>query len=257
MKLPAAKKSFGQNFLTDKNILNKIADAIARHAAKHPDASIVEFGTGPGALTGALLERGLTFTTIERDREMIPIIKERFRDETSQNQLILIEGDAIAWQPNLPAQTRWIFCGNLPYQLTASFFFKTLDHFDSLDGAVYVIQKEVAERICSQPGNKVYGMLSVLIQARFSAKLTAKIPRGAFVPSPKVESALIELVPIQPLVDTEKWADYVKLVKKAFSSRRKTLKNTLGLDLSLFEKAGINPGARAETLSAAEFAKLL
>lgn len=255
MKNPTAKKSFGQNFLTDKNILNKIADAIGRHASKHPDAQIVEFGTGPGALTGALLERGLSFTTIERDREMMPIIAERFEAELASGQLTSIEGDAIAWEAS--PKNPWIFCGNLPYQLTSSFFFKTLDNYSCIDGAAYVIQKEVADRICSVPNNKVYGMLSVLIQARFNARLTAKIPRGAFVPAPKVESAMIELTPIAPVVGADRWDDYVKLVKKAFLSRRKTLKNNLGLDLSTFEKAEIDPGARAETLSAEDFARLL
>lgn len=254
------KKSFGQNFITDTNTVKMIASNIFRMHQAFPDAQIVEFGPGTGALTQALLQLGLSFSAVERDRDLIPLLREKFSGEIKSGRLNLFEEDGIQFDlkevQKKPGQ-QIILVGNLPYHLTSSFFFKTLNSFKSVLGAIYLIQKEVADRVVAPEGSKIYGMMSVLLQAKFTVRKVRDISRQVFFPPPKVTSSLIELRRREDLSENEEeWREFEKLVKKAFSQRRKKLRNVLKVDSALLNSVGLNPETRAEELSVSELMRL-
>jgi len=285
-----AKKSFGQNFLIDESHVRAIAARVKSHVG--PEDLVVEFGAGTGALTRALLDAGLRVHAIERDRDLIPVLHRDFAQAIEQELLVVHEANAVtfdllALKAEQKAQNL-ILCGNLPYNLTSSFLFRTLEICHDVHAAIYLIQKEVADRICSGPNSRVYGMISVLLQARFICSKVRDIPRGAFRPVPKVDSTVIELVPRESKGESEiplnpplgkgetpklppflkegwggfldrNWPLFERVVKTAFAQRRKTLRNTLrpleGSEACM-ENAQIDPGLRAENLDVAQFIKL-
>ena len=253
------KKSFGQNFLTDKNILSKIAAVILNLKKEFPKAQVIEFGTGQGALTEVLLlgleKFDASLISVERDRDLIPILTKKFSAQLEQKKLELDEADAVKFDLG-KFEERLILCGNLPYHLSASFFFKSLDDFDKLDASVYLIQKEVADRIVARPNNKTYGLMSVLLQSRFEVRKEFDVPKTAFFPPPKIESSLITLKAKSSIDDIRDWRAFEGFVKKAFSQRRKTLRNTLALSEEIFEAVGLTSKLRPENLSPQDFVKL-
>lgn len=252
-----AKKSFGQNFLISDHHLNVIAKEIT--ALKSSDQNIIfEIGAGLGALTKALLEQNNIVHAIERDRDLIPILKETFKDAIANHKLVLHEANATTFAFDEVTNKPFVLCGNLPYHLTSSLIFKTIELQENLLGSIYMIQAEVANRIASKSGNKVYGLLSVLVQAKFNATVVHEVPRDAFWPAPKVESSVIKLTPKAEQPDLD-WPYFVKMVKMAFATRRKTLRNALAkLDNAenKMKEANINPGDRAEQLTVADFIRL-
>ncbi len=252
-----AKKSFGQNFLTDPHHLEAIARETC-HLRSNPDMIVFEIGAGLGALTRALLKQGAVVHAIERDRDLVPILLQEFAHEINAKRLVIHEANASTFDFSKVTTDTFVLCGNLPYHLTSTLMLQALDVYQRITGAVFMIQAEVAERIVSGPGNKVYGLLSVLLQSRFEVSVVHQVPPGAFWPAPNVDSSVLRLVPklIQPQID---WPQFKTLVKMAFAQRRKTLKNTLSKLENATEKmeqAGINPLARAETLSAEDFVRL-
>lgn len=257
------KKSFGQNFLIDEHHLSAIASQIASLTA--PGQFVVEIGAGLGALTQALLSKGLVVHAIERDRDMARILRLEYADWLSSSQLTLHEDNATTFDyeklVHEQGGAQFVLCGNLPYHLTSSLIFQAIDLISRISGAVFMIQKEVAERIVAPEGSRDYGILSVLVQAQFHVRITHQVPSGAFWPRPLVDSAVITMKPRTPQQLSKDEASKLKrIVKAAFSTRRKTLRNCLK-DLMPIEEIcsqiGISADLRPETLSPSQFIDLM
>jgi 16S rRNA (adenine1518-N6/adenine1519-N6)-dimethyltransferase len=251
-----AKKSWGQNFLGDEEIL----DHIARLAVESSGEPVIELGAGLGHLTARLVARGAEVVAVERDRDLAAVL----RGELG-GQVRLLEADAarLDYRP-LARGGKLSVVGNLPYHLTSPILFGLLDQADLLARAVLLVQREVAERLAAGPGTKAWGLLSVLLQHRAHVSIERRIPPGAFLPPPKVESALLHLAfgpPRAPVADPGRFR---RLVKAGFAQRRKVLANALaasrvapdGALASALAKAGIDARRRGETLSVEEWAAL-
>jgi 16S rRNA (adenine1518-N6/adenine1519-N6)-dimethyltransferase len=256
-----AKKSFGQNFLISERAFRAIVDATVRQ----DDDWIVEIGPGLGTLTARLVERvpeGKVIA-IERDRDMIAVLRAELG--TVEN-LQIEEADAMRY--DLAMVARWrgepiAVCGNLPYHIAAPLIFRTLAARQSVHRAIFMVQREMADRIVAPPGSKAYGALGVMVRTYADVSTVTKVSAGSFVPPPKVDSAVIKLIPLPngaprvPLVDA---ARYRAVVQAAFGQRRKTLRNALrarfvaeAADAAL-AAANIDGGRRGETLSIEELA---
>lgn len=248
------RKRFGQNFLQDQNILNRMVAAIA----PKPDDLIVEIGPGQGALTWPLLERLDQLTAIELDRDLIEPLRQR---AATAGRLTIHNADALSFDfRTLTAEDRPLrVVGNLPYNISTPLTFHLLEQADFINDMHFLLQKEVVDRMAATPGSKIYGRLSVMVQYYCRVESLFRVGSGAFYPPPKVDSAFVRLIPYQQLPTTannEKTL-YV-LVKQAFSQRRKTLRKSLGslATATTFEQAEVNPGARPEQLSVADFVRL-
>jgi 16S rRNA (adenine1518-N6/adenine1519-N6)-dimethyltransferase len=250
------KKSFGQNFLIDDSVCADIARACAKGAT---DA--IEFGAGTGALTRELLALGMNVVAVERDRDLIPILQAEFESELSQGTLRLVEGDAKEFVLEGHHPSKFVLCGNLPYQLTGPLLERTTQHAALLERAVFMVQEEVAQRLIAPAGSKAYGALSVFLRAQFRVRKVRGVASGCFFPAPDVESAVVELSPRgeSGIPETE---TFRKLVRLAFTARRKTLRNAwrgVASDEQLMaacRDAGIDLTLRGETLEVEAFAKL-
>lgn len=245
------KKSFGQNFLIDSLLLDRISEHIYSLSKKSHSASVFELGSGTGALTECLLKKKLTLQTIERDRDMVPILNEAFHSSIKSGQLKLHEDDIVKFLKKLHHfKKKVILCGNLPFNLSSAILFQTADLYKNLSGAIYLLQKEFVERINSTPCSKSYGVLSVLVQSRYKISILENVDRTCFWPSPIVESNLICLN--EKKNEQIDWNLFVNLVKTAFSKRRKTLLNNLknypDIDI-IFEVLKIKSNSRAEEIS--------
>lgn len=249
-----ARKRFGQHFLHDRNIINKILLAID----PQPHDLLVEIGPGMGAITLPLLGRCGALTAVELDRDVIPALQAAAKDK---GNLHLIQADALKtdFHTLAPQGYKLRLVGNLPYNISTPLLFHCLDQMDVIADMHFMLQKEVVQRMAAQPGGKDYGRLTVMLAVRCRVEPLLSIGAGAFKPPPKVESAFVRLIPHAqapfPLGDT---ARFKTLVNQAFSRRRKTLRNALlGLvDESAIRRAGLDPAARPETLSAADYARL-
>jgi 16S rRNA (adenine1518-N6/adenine1519-N6)-dimethyltransferase len=252
------KHSFGQNFLADESHLAAIAEEV--RFCTPAGGYALELGAGTGVLTHGLLERGLQVTAVERDRDLVPLLQERFVAEIEAGRLKLLEANAVTvpYAEGLPVPGA--LCGNLPYHLTSSLLLRAAAERASLTGVVFLVQLEVAQRIASDPGSKAFGVLSVLLQHPFEVELVRKVPRGAFWPVPEVDGGVLRMRPRQePLGGAVDERALQRVVKAAFAKRRKTLRNALaplGEPVELLEAAGIDPGARAETVPVEAFAAL-
>lgn len=256
------KKHLGQNFLVDP----RAARAIAEAATTPPGGSVVEIGAGLGALTRPLLERAARVTAIEFDRDLAPILRDELAADIASEKLTLIEGDAAAvdWHAALENGPRpHVIAGNLPYLITGKLIEKATILADHIDRAVFMIQAEVADRLAAPPDAEAYGALSVFVQAAFDVKRILTVKGGAFHPRPEVDSAVVLLVPHRPRRALETPA-FRAAVKAAFGARRKTLRNAWKglygwsreeLDARARD-ANIDLGARGETLSVEDFARI-
>ncbi len=255
-----AKKSWGQNFLKDDSVLERIATA-TKVGSGEP---IVELGAGMGALTQHLLARGAKVIAVERDREMVPLLRENME---GLGDLVIREANAAELDYAALAQEcggPLTVAGNLPYQLSSRILVNLADAQPHVARAVVMVQREVAERLEAQPGGRTFGLLSVLVQRAFDAAITFGVPPGAFHPPPKVHSAVVTLTLKRERLSPELDAKMVTIARAGFSARRKTIKNSIagGLDISsaeadaLLAKAGIEPTRRAETLSIAELTRI-
>lgn len=248
------RKRFGQHFLIDASIIEHIIQAI--DPATH--RSLVEIGPGRGALTLPLLEYGIDMHLIEIDRDLVQWWRQRQREGY---RITVHEADVLAFdfkQLGSPAHPIHLI-GNLPYNISTPLFFHLIDFHPIIATMCFMVQKEVADRICAEPGQKSYGQLSVWLQLHYQVeKLFDVLPR-CFSPPPKVDSSVIRLQPhTRPPVAIDDNARFHEFIKAAFTQKRKTLRNNLKnlLSVEQIETAGIDPGRRAETLSLAEFAVL-
>lgn len=219
------KKSFGQNFLIVARYVDAIADACI---AGEQDAFVVELGAGTGVLTAALLARGAMVVAVERDRDLIPVLEAEFADAIAAGRLFLLEADAK--QIELEAilrergRTRCVLAGNLPYQLTGPLLERATQSRALVSRVVFLVQKEVAERLAASPRSKTYGALTVFVAAQFHVRLVVHVPSSAFYPAPDVDSAVVSFTPRVPAI-TEETPAFQRVVKAAFAQRRKTLRN--------------------------------
>lgn len=251
-----ARKRFGQHFLHDRNIIERIVNAID----PQPDDHLVEIGPGLGAITLPLLERVNELHAVELDRDVIPLLKEKAAAATGQltvHPADALKFDFAALADRIGRPLR--LAGNLPYNVSSPLLFHFLAFRGVISDMHFMLQKEVVDRMAAPPGSKVYGRLSVMLAADCRIEPLFNIRPGAFQPPPKVDSAVVRLTvlpePPFPMPDRDLFA---RLVAAAFGQRRKTLRNSIRtlLDAAAIEQAGIDPRARAETLSAAEFGRL-
>jgi 16S rRNA (adenine1518-N6/adenine1519-N6)-dimethyltransferase len=246
------KKEWGQNFLGDEGVLERLA-ALAR---LHPEDWVVELGAGLGHLTRTLGATGAHVVAVERDRELAPVLRAELPG------VEVVEADAKTFDLREVARRagrKVVLCGNLPYHLSSPILFHLLDQRDAVARAVLLLQREVAERVAAPPGGRDYGLLSVLVQQVAGASIGMSVPRHAFTPPPEVESSALVLEILErPRAEVHDEQRFRALVKAAFAQRRKTLRNTLKgmVSADAMLALGIDPGRRAETLSLAEFAAL-
>ncbi|NOY15388.1 MAG: 16S rRNA (adenine(1518)-N(6)/adenine(1519)-N(6))-dimethyltransferase RsmA [Gammaproteobacteria bacterium] len=249
-----ARKRFGQNFLHDQHVINRILT----HFRPLKGECIVEIGPGLGALTWPLLERIDELDAIELDRDLVT----RFKDDPrASGRLHLHQADALGFDFSSLADDshKLRIIGNLPYNISTPLLFHLLTYAPVIQDMVFMLQKEVVQRITAAPGGKNYGRLSVMLQAQCKVKKVLDVSSGAFSPPPKVDSAVICLTPYtEPVVDIPNPENFALLVKASFTQRRKTLRNNLKGILTEKEitETGVAPSVRAETLSLENFAAL-
>lgn len=252
-----AKKALGQHFLHERGVIDKMLLAID----PRPGDTFVEIGPGQGALTFPLLARHGALTAIEFDRDLLVPLTAQAR---AHGELRLVHADVMdvdftALAREVAGDARIRLVGNLPYNLSSPILFHALDHAAAIRDMHFMLQKEVVDRMAAAPGSKVYGRLSVMLQAYCTVTSLFKVPPGAFRPPPKVDSAVVRLVP-KPAdrigIDDPK--RFAEVVRAAFGQRRKTLRNALGgvCTSEDIEAAGIDPQARAERLEVADFVRL-
>jgi 16S rRNA (adenine1518-N6/adenine1519-N6)-dimethyltransferase len=254
---PRAKRRLGQHFLSNPHILGRIADALS----PGPGDTVLEIGPGPGALTARLAERAGRVIAIEKDRDLVPSLRERFPSVT------IVEGDALEldWHAlaALP-ETTYKVAGNIPYNITSPLIDKALLP-PRPAVVVFLVQKEVAGRVTAAPGTSEYGALTVGVRAVARAERLFTVPAGAFHPKPKVDSAVLRLTPAErPLIEDAERAAFRRLVVGLFGFRRKQLLRGLrqltgseGERLgAILRGAGLDERARPEVLTPEEFVRL-
>ena len=239
------RKRFGQNFLVDNQIINRIISTIN----PKNNEIIVEIGPGKGALTIPILRHLDHLNVIEIDRDLVSLL-----NSVQQDKLTIFEADALQFDFNqFPQKIRVI--GNLPYNISSPLLFHLLDFREQIIDMTFMLQKEVVDRIVATHGNKIYGRLSVMMQVFFEVESMFTVPKEWFDPQPKIESAILYLkTRTKPLAENSKLLE--KIVKISFSQRRKTLKNCLKLILSQ-EQTKIDLSQRAEMLSVENFITLM
>ena len=248
--LPKAKKRFGQHFLTDRYVIDRIVNAIA---AK-PDEVIVEIGPGPGAITAPLVSLLSHLHAVEIDRDLAAALRSRFPIEKftlHQENVLEFDFGKIG--------SRFRCVGNLPYNISTPFLFHLAGFAEQLIDATFMLQKEVVDRMVADPDTEAYGRLSVMLQYRFAMRRLFDVPPGAFTPPPKVDSAIVRLVPLPAeRLRAKDDARFAVMVTAGFGQRRKTLSNTLKpyLNAEQINALGIDPKRRGETLSVEEFVRL-
>ena len=241
------RKRFGQHFRVDDGVIGGIVDAIAPHRGE----ALVEIGPGLGALTDALLAAGARLTVIELDRDLAARWRRDGRVEVVEADVLTVDFGV------LPQPLRVV--GNLPYNISTPILFHLLRWADRVSDQHFMLQKEVVERMAAGPGSKVYGRLSVMLQAYCNVTPLFVVPPGAFRPAPKVDSAVVRLVPkpAESILVADRRV-FANVVRAAFGQRRKTLRNALNgvADVAAIEAAGLRADARAEQVEVAGFVRL-
>ena len=245
------RKRFGQNFLRDEHVIDRIASSIQAQAGDH----LVEIGPGQGALTEALVKVGCDIDVVELDRDLVPGLLAAF---SIYPHFTLHSADALSFDFSALAEQdeQLRVVGNLPYNISTPLIFKLLENASIIRDMHFMLQLEVVERLAASPGSKAWGRLGIMAQYRCKVEHLFDVPPTAFHPPPKVQSAIVRLTPWQTLP----WPDcdassLERVVRAAFAQRRKTLRNTLKglIDVNRLETLGIDPGARAETLELKQF----
>ncbi|GAB3349310.1 16S rRNA (adenine(1518)-N(6)/adenine(1519)-N(6))-dimethyltransferase RsmA [Lysobacter tyrosinilyticus] len=249
-----AKKHLGQHFLHERGIISKIVQAVD----PQPGDRLVEIGPGQGAITFPLLDRHHELTVIEFDRDLIFPLTEAARAhgtlEVIHRDVLTVDFSALAHNGG-PIR----LVGNLPYNLSSPILFHAMEHAAAIRDMHFMLQKEVVDRMAAEPGSKVYGRLSVMLQAYCRVTPLFTVPPGAFRPPPKVDSAVVRLIPRDPAtIDVRDPAKFEAVVRDAFGQRRKTLRNALSqqCDAAAIEAAGVRPDARAEQIAVDDFVRL-
>ncbi len=249
------RKRFGQHFLHDPDVIDRIITAIAPRPSDH----ILEIGPGLGALTRPLLERCQKLDVVELDRDLAAALRKT--DWAREGRLTVHENDALRFDYAALADSnsRLRIVGNLPYNISTPLLFHLLDQADAIRDIHVMLQKEVVERLAAKPGNASYGRLSIMVQYRCIVEKLFVVGPGAFRPPPKVESAVVKLSPReQPAVWVKDSAMFEQVVRRAFAQRRKTLRNSLKgfLDTAEIRAAGVDPSARPSVLDLRGYAAL-
>jgi len=245
------RKRFGQNFLTDQNVLSEIIRVIAPTA----DDAMVEIGPGQGAMTALLLAHLSRLQVVELDRDLVAMLQKKF----SPDKLIIHSGDALQFDFGAlqPTEGKLRIVGNLPYNISSPLLFHLTQYAQQVEDQHFMLQKEVVQRMVAPPGGKDYGRLSVMLQWRYQMEMLFIVPPSAFDPPPKVDSAIVRMRPIASPLACEQ-ARLEQVVTQAFSQRRKVIRNSLS---GLFTEqqliaAGIDPQARPETVSFEQYVAL-
>jgi 16S rRNA (adenine1518-N6/adenine1519-N6)-dimethyltransferase len=255
---PPTRKSLGQHFLTDRRILGRIADALHLTGTE----TVLEIGPGRGALTDLLVDRAGRLIAIEYDRALAELLRQRY---AKRGNVLIAETDVLEVSLGDLAAGPYVLVGNVPYYITTPILFHALVP-PRAERSVYLVQREVADRLAAKPGTKEYGALTVNVAAVAKAETLFRVPAGAFSPPPKVESAVVRITPLaEPLVTPAEERPFRLLVQGAFGMRRKQMRRVLrslySLDVegadALLDRSGIDGEVRPETLSAEQFAKLL
>jgi len=248
------RKRFGQNFLHDKMVIQKIVNSINPKEGDH----IIEIGPGEGALTELVLDKIGEMDVVELDRDLIPLLKIRF---VTQDGLSIHQADALKFDfcQLQQGEEKLRIIGNLPYNISTPLLFHLFDNSHCIKDMHFMLQKEVVDRIVAKPGDSAYGRLGIMLQYFCRAEYVFTVKPGAFRPPPKVDSAIVRLIPHEKApVDIDNFDEFSKLVNFSFTQRRKTLRNILKgkLDVSQIEAIDINPTIRPERLSLEDFAKI-
>ena len=255
---PPIRKSLGQHFLTERRILERIVNALELTG----EETVVEIGPGRGSLTEVLLPRARRLVLIEYDRALAAILRDRY---ASNSAVQVIEADVLTVNLGEAAGGPFRLVGNVPYYITTPILFHALQA-PRPDRAVYLVQREVADRIVAAPGSDDYGALSVNVQSVAVPRLLFRVAPGSFVPPPKVESAAVRIDPRpDPVITPDEEATFRRFVRDAFGMRRKqmrrVLREVLGVDAeragAVLASAEIDPAARPETLSPEDFARVV
>lgn len=257
-----AKRSFGQCFLADANI----ARIIAAEATTPTGGTTLEIGAGTGALTAPLLERAARVVAIERDRDLVPVLRTTFAAQIEQGKLAIVEDDAMAadWRALISQGPEpHIIAGNIPYQITGRILQRSVETSTAVQRAVFLVQREVALRLAAAPGTKDYGAMTVFVRSCFHATIRVTVPASCFRPRPKIDSAVIVLSSVEPVAGSRAKA-FEELVHGAFTKRRKTLRNAWqgvaelsGSELDAAARdAGIELDARGESLTVQQFGRM-
>lgn len=255
---PPIRKSLGQHFLNDRRILQRIVDALELSGAE----TVIEIGPGRGSLTELLVPIARRLILIEYDRALSAQLRERYAAVPS---VTVIEADVLTVNLGEIAAGPYRLVGNVPYYITTPILFHALET-PRPDRAVYLVQREVGERIVAAPGSDAYGALSVNVQAVARARLLFRVAPGSFVPPPKVESAAVRIDPRpDPVIMPAEESAFRRFVRGAFGMRRKQMRRVLREVLDIDAEAadvvlaasGIDPSARPETLSPEDFARVV
>ncbi len=250
-----AKKRFGQHFLHDQSVVQRIVAALAPQSGE----LLVEIGPGHGALTRPVLQRASPLLAIEIDPELSRALTAM--PEAADGRLQVHTGDALSFDfAALGAGHKALrVFGNLPYNIATELLFRLLTHAHLICDMHFMVQKEVAQRLVAEPGSKARGRLGVMVQSRCRVERLFTVPPGAFTPPPAVDSAVVRILPRESVtLGPGTRAVFADLVRLAFQQRRKTLRNALRerLDDAAIRDAGVDPGSRAETLTNDQFVKL-
>ena len=246
------RKKWGQNFLTDSNLL----DRIVRTVEPQENDNFLEIGPGDGSLTELIFPKVKKMVVVEID----PLLIKHLSIRSDLDGLHIIHGDILLQDiEDLPIEEPVRIVGNIPYNITSSIIFWLIEQLDFWDDAFIMMQKEVAERLTANFGTKEYSRISVVVGAYLDMEMCFKIPPDVFIPKPKVESAIIRFTKkSSPIVADNQYVKFNKIVKMAFSKRRKMLRNSLNdFDIPVSIQEEIDFTRRPETLSIEEFAKLL
>ncbi|MFW6020562.1 MAG: 16S rRNA (adenine(1518)-N(6)/adenine(1519)-N(6))-dimethyltransferase RsmA [Guyparkeria sp.] len=253
-----ARKRFGQNFLVDHGVIDRILGAVP------PGADIVEIGPGLGALTVPLARRGNRVVAIELDRDVIRHLRVKLDAEGVGRQVELVGQDALRLDLDTLCRDQGLappltLVGNLPYNIATALISRFLQQADRIEQMVFMVQREVGNRLAAAPNDSAYGRLSVLTAMHAEVEHLFDVPPESFNPPPKVDSSVIRITPrLEPLVPPDEQARFERLVTAAFAQRRKTLRNNLKplMSASTIEASGIDPSLRAQALDIPDFLAL-
>jgi 16S rRNA (adenine1518-N6/adenine1519-N6)-dimethyltransferase len=255
---PPTRKSLGQHFLSDRRILGRIADALQLQ----PHETVLEIGPGRGSLTDLLVDRAARVLAIEYDRALAELLRKKYAD---RHNVMIVEADVLSVSLGELAQGPYALVGNVPYYITTPILFHALVP-PRASRSVYLVQREVADRLSASPGSKEYGALTVNVAAVATASTLFRVPAGAFSPPPKVESAVVRITPRSaPLITSEEERPFRVLVQGAFGMRRKQMRRVVrslrALDAeqadAVLAACGIDPEVRPETLTPEQFVLLM
>ena len=244
------KKKFGQHFLNDNDILDKIVS----HAQLQENDTVWEIGPGLGSLTDALLKHNIDLTIFEIDNDLIPILTKKYA-----NKCKIVHCDILKIEPENYATNRIKIVTNLPFQISSPFLYKVAENYSLFDKIIVMLQKEVAKRVSAKPGSKDYGVLSIKSQFYFDVEYLFEVSPDKFNPPPDVYSAVIKLSPRKNIPNIENITMFWHMVESAFKMKRKTLKNNFlasNICINSDNNMNFDFNRRAETISEEEFIQL-